>query len=115
MFRRPPPSTLFPYTTLFRSVSGRSVVQKAAYLVRQHGRLAFSTAETAAWCKIKVPVFQEAAALGRAVDLLLVFGGDGTMLRVARDLRGTGTPILGIKVGGLGFLTAAPSQKLREA
>src|SRR5437879_11601388 len=63
MFRRPPPSTLFPYTTLFRSVSGRSVVQKAAYLVRQHGRLAFSTAETAAWCKIKVPVFQEAAAL----------------------------------------------------
>ncbi|HYV28864.1 MAG TPA: NAD(+)/NADH kinase [Candidatus Eisenbacteria bacterium] len=96
-------------------VSGRSVVQKAAHLVRQNGRLGFSTAETAAWCKIKVPVFQEAAALGRAVDLLLVFGGDGTMLRVARELRGTSTPILGIKVGGLGFLTAAPSQKLRQA
>ena len=44
--------------------------------------------------------------LTRQADLILVFGGDGTMLRVAREAAGSNTPILGINVGGLGFLTA---------
>jgi len=34
-------------------------------------------------------------------DLLLVFGGDGTMLRAARDIAGFNTPMLGINIGGL--------------
>ena len=51
----------------------------------------------------------------REVDLLLVFGGDGTMLRVARDIAGSATPMLGINIGGLGFLTAVPSDELPRA
>lgn len=53
--------------------------------------------------------------LARAVDLLLVFGGDGTMLRVARDTAGVTTPLLGINIGGLGFLTAVPSDQIDRA
>jgi NAD+ kinase len=49
------------------------------------------------------------------VDLLLVFGGDGTMLRVAREIAGSTTPMLGVNIGGLGFLTAVPSDHLPEA
>jgi NAD+ kinase len=49
------------------------------------------------------------------VDLLLVFGGDGTILRVARDIAGSATPVLGINIGGLGFLTAVPSDRLEHA
>jgi NAD+ kinase len=49
------------------------------------------------------------------VDLLLVFGGDGTMLRVARDVAGSRTPILGVNIGSLGFLTAIPSDQLGGA
>jgi NAD+ kinase len=49
------------------------------------------------------------------VDLLLVFGGDGTMLRAARDIAGSATPLLGINIGGLGFLTAVPSDGLARA
>ena len=38
-------------------------------------------------------------------DFLLVFGGDGTILRAFNILSGQNTPILGIKFGRLGFLT----------
>jgi len=60
-------------------------------------------------------VCADAAALTDEVDLLLVFGGDGTMLRVARDIAGSTTPLLGINIGGLGFLTAVPSDEMTRA
>jgi NAD+ kinase len=49
------------------------------------------------------------------VDLLLVFGGDGTMLRLAREIAGSRTPILGVNIGSLGFLTAVSSDELKPA
>lgn len=54
----------------------------------------------------------DVAHLARAVELLLVFGGDGTMLRVAREVAGRPTPLLGINIGGLGFLTGASTARL---
>jgi NAD+ kinase len=50
--------------------------------------------------------------LARRTDVILVFGGDGTMLRVAREVAGSSTPILGINTGGLGFLTAVSSTQV---
>ncbi|MBP5761007.1 MAG: NAD(+)/NADH kinase, partial [Verrucomicrobia bacterium] len=53
--------------------------------------------------------------LAHEVDLLLVIGGDGTMLRVARRVAGLGVPLLGIKTGRLGFLTQLTSGEIDTA
>jgi NAD+ kinase len=50
-----------------------------------------------------------------SLDCLLTLGGDGTLLRGARALDGAGTPILGVNLGRVGFLTSASRDTLEAA
>ena len=49
-----------------------------------------------------------------AVELLVVLGGDGTILRGAALVSDGGVPIVGLNLGTLGFLSTAPPEHARE-
>ncbi|MGB2803324.1 MAG: NAD(+)/NADH kinase [Candidatus Zixiibacteriota bacterium] len=55
------------------------------------------------------------AELGKESDVLISLGGDGTMLASARAVGQRQTPILGINLGGVGFLTEINSNDLCNA
>lgn len=46
--------------------------------------------------------------ISRRAELILVLGGDGTLIHAARTVRGRSVPILGVNMGSLGFLTEVP-------
>ena len=50
--------------------------------------------------------------MGTCCDLVLVLGGDGTFLSVARQLAPYRIPIMGVHLGHLGFLTQVPRQNM---
>jgi NAD+ kinase len=52
------------------------------------------------------------ASNGRAADIAIVLGGDGTMLRALTRFLGTGVPVLGVNFGRVGFLTAFSGDEL---
>lgn len=53
--------------------------------------------------------------LGRQSRILVVLGGDGTLLKAVGDLEGAIVPIFGINTGSLGFLTCVGAAAYREA
>ncbi len=57
----------------------------------------------------------ETDKLGASVDLILVLGGDGTMIATARLLGDSEVPVLGVNYGGLGYLAEFRIEELYTA
>lgn len=53
--------------------------------------------------------------LPKDIDLMMAVGGDGTMLHAARLVQATATPLLGVNLGFLGFLTSVNQHELEQA
>lgn len=71
--------------------------------------------ESATASLLGVGVSGSIADLGLETELLVVLGGDGTILNVIGKLRCELKPIFGINIGSLGFLTCLNSSAYREA
>ncbi|MBI4689903.1 MAG: NAD(+)/NADH kinase [Nitrospirae bacterium] len=72
----------------------------------------FLDIETAA--KLNVKGYSR-SEMPSVADVIVVLGGDGTMLNVARLVCERGIPILGVNLGGLGFITEVQRQELYDA
>lgn len=55
------------------------------------------------------------SAVPADTECVLVLGGDGTLLRAARDLNAMGLPLLGINLGTLGYLAEIEIQSVEDA
>jgi NAD+ kinase len=93
----------------------RPLLAEARRLFAGHGLEVLADEATAALGRLEVPTRRDSRELAGHCDLLLVFGGDGTILRVAREIAGLPTPLLGIHVGRLGFLADVVAERLTEA
>jgi len=70
--------------------------------------------ELAKWLNdLNCPVLTvDHASLAASSDIVVSLGGDGTMLAAARLIGGSGKPLMGVNLGGLGFLTEASVEEL---
>jgi NAD+ kinase len=89
-----------------------AVTRRVIRLLKKSGRSVLFDPGTAAMLGLDKAKPLELRALAQATDLLLVIGGDGTMLRVGREIAGETVPVLGINAGNLGFLTAISPEDL---
>ena len=86
----------------------RDVARQFCKALRQHGlgvRLLREEAEELGLDDVETVECNERSTAG--CELALVIGGDGTILRAAELTRGSGTPVLGVNLGHVGFLAEA--------
>lgn len=93
----------------------RAVLEEIAHFLADEGLDVGFDRETAQATGVAGFDLLDPSEFGRACDLVVVVGGDGTMLGIARDVARHGLPLVGINQGRLGFITDVPANHWREA
>ncbi|MBF6560406.1 MAG: NAD(+)/NADH kinase [Candidatus Binataceae bacterium] len=91
-----------------RPANALAVASQLCAWMKGEGLTAFASPEVAA--QIGAVAATTPEIIDRT-DLIVVLGGDGTLLGAARHIGKRETPILGINLGTLGFLTEAPTEE----
>jgi NAD+ kinase len=93
------------------SASTRKDLEDIAHFLTSQGCEVVLERDTAATAGITGYTALDVPAIGAQCDLVLVVGGDGTMLGIGRQLAQHGVPLIGINQGRLGFITDIPLDK----
>jgi NAD+ kinase len=80
------------------------LVPELVHWLRAAGHVPLLSTGTAKLLRVKAEC-SPAARLAVKADLVVACGGDGTMLRAARLVGSRDVPVMGVNLGGLGFLT----------
>lgn len=86
-----------------RGTEIKPVIETLAPWLKAQGKEVFIDADTAKAAGL--PSTHQKSKIPGLVDMVIVLGGDGTLLSVARLIEQRDVPILGVNLGGLGFLT----------
>ena len=92
----------------------RGVLEEIAHFLARKGLDVSLESQTALSTGMTGYGALEPDAIGKECDLVVVLGGDGTMLGIARQLARFGTPLVGINQGRLGFITDVPVGQFAE-
>ena len=92
----------------------RGVLEEIAHFLARKGLDVSLESQTALSTGMTGYGALEPEAIGHECDLVVVLGGDGTMLGIARQLARFGTPLVGINQGRLGFITDVPVGQFAE-
>jgi len=93
-----------------RKPEAKDVLNKLITWLESHKIEAVLDVDTANIVNIKSKY--QKSQIASLVDMIIVLGGDGTLLGVARLTIEKGIPILGVNLGGLGFLTEVTLDEL---
>ena len=97
------------------AAQAQAVLRRLLAFLRERSLPAVLEKETAALAPSESVAAVTRAELPARADLLVVLGGDGTLLSMARSVGDLGVPLLGVNLGGLGFLTATTTDEMLPA
>ena len=97
------------------AAEAQRVVRQLVEWLAARGLTVVLEKETAALAPSASVTSASKADLPGQVDALIVLGGDGTLLSMARAVGDLGVPILGVNLGVLGFLTATTLEEMLPA
>jgi NAD+ kinase len=91
----------------------KRVLEKLVPWLEELGKKVVMDVDTASLVGATSAVMKNMVA--EQVGLIVVLGGDGTFLSVARLVEGRDVPLFGVNLGGLGFLTEVAQEEVLEA
>lgn len=94
--------------------SAPGIMRRVTEMARRR-KLRLAVCDETAWRLAPAAKLMTPEAFVGKIDILMAFGGDGTMLKAARLLNGRPIPVLGVNLGSLGFLTGVAQADVERA
>jgi NAD+ kinase len=105
---------IFGVVSFGKSARIKDIMHRVARLAHKTGHQVLFHPGVRKMCLEKASFAPTETALFSTSDVLISIGGDGTFLSAAHQCLKTGKPLVGINMGGLGFLTDIGPENLEE-